>query len=228
MKWLNHLLDIIYPKSCEGCKEALLGGENLICTKCLIELPRTNSHIYPIEEIEKKFWGKIRVANTITYMKFSKKGIVQSLLHALKYRDKPELGTYLGELYGKELKEVNFDKKIDLIIGIPLNQEKEKQRGYNQANFIAEGLSKALNVPFDTDATQRVINTSTQTKKGRMERFNNVNEAFEIIDNAMIRNKRIAIVDDVLTTGATIESFGKALLESGCSEISVITMATAY
>jgi ComF family protein len=227
MNWLNHLVDIIYPKICEACGEPLLGGEKLICTQCLVSLPRTNTHLQPDELIERRFWGKIAVSHTIAYLRFSKKSKVQHLLHQLKYKNKPELGVLLGELYGQELKAADFDKNIDLIIGVPLHIEKERQRGYNQANCIAEGLSKALEVPYDTAIARKVINTDTQTKKSRFERFMNVKDAFEITDKEKLKGKRVAIVDDVLTTGSTIESFATTLLEQGCGEISVIAIAIA-
>ena len=227
MKWINHLIDIIYPKTCDACGEPLLGGEKLICTQCLINLPRTNAHLKPDEMVERRFWGKIDVSYTLAYVRFSKKGIVQRLLHQLKYKNKPELGVFLGELYGRNLKDAGFDKNIDLIIGVPLHIQKEKQRGYNQANCIAEGLSKALEVPYDATIARKTVNTQTQTKKSRFERFKNVKEVFEITDPEKIRNKRIAIVDDVLTTGSTIESFAQTLRDNGCSQLSVITIAVA-
>lgn len=227
MKWVNHLIDIIYPKTCDACGEALLGGEKLICTKCLVGLPRTNVHLNSDVLIERRFWGKVNMAHTLAYLHFAKKNKVQKLLHQLKYKNKPDLGVLLGELYGRDLKEAGFDKNIDLIIGVPLHIEKEKQRGYNQANCIAEGLSKALEVPYDAVVAQKVVNTATQTKKNRFERFMNVKDAFDIRDKSKITGKRIAIVDDVLTTGSTIEAFAEVLIQNGCAAVSVVTIAIA-
>ncbi|MDZ7936620.1 MAG: ComF family protein [Emticicia sp.] len=228
MKWFKHFLDIIYPRTCEACGEALLGGENLICVNCMIDLPRTNSHIQKLDKVSNRFWGKIPVTDTITFMKFSKKGKVQKLLHELKYRNKPEVGTYLGKIYGVDLKAVGFDKKIDLIIGVPLHPAKLIQRGYNQADCIAEGLSEALQIPFETTAVKRLVYTDTQTKKSRIERFQNVENIFEVIDAEKIKGKRIAIVDDVLTTGSTLESLGITLLDAEAKEISIVTIAAAF
>lgn len=228
MNWFKHLLDIIYPRSCEACGESLLGGENLICVKCIIDLPRTNSHKESIESISNRFWGKIPVENTITYLRFSKKSKVQKLLHSLKYRNKSEVGVLLGKLYGTDLKTVAFEKKIDLLIGVPLHPTKQLQRGYNQADCIAEGLSVALDIPFETNAVKRSIHTDSQTKKSRFERFQNVENIFEVTDVEKIKDKRIAIVDDILTTGSTIESLAAILLNEGCKEISIVTIAAAY
>lgn len=228
MKWFKHLLDIIYPRSCEACNEALLGGENLICSNCLIDLPRTNSHVQSIERLSNRFWGKIPVSNNITFLKYSKKGKVQKLLHELKYRKKPEIGIYLGKIYGLDLQQVDFDKNIDFLVGVPLHKAKLLQRGYNQADSIAEGLSEALKIPFDTTIVKRIEYTETQTKKSRYERFLNVENIFEIKDIEKIKDKRIGIVDDVLTTGSTIESLGATLLNAGAKEISVITIAAAF
>ncbi len=228
MKWFKHFLDIIYPRTCEACGEALLGGENLICMNCMIDLPRTNSHIQKLDKLSNRFWGKIPVTDTITFMKFSKKGKVQKLLHELKYRNKPEVGTYLGKIYGVDLKAVGFDKKIDLIIGVPLHPAKLIQRGYNQADCIAEGLSEALEIPFDANAVKRLVHTETQTKKSRIERFQNVDNIFEVIDKEKIKGKRIAIVDDVLTTGSTLESLGITLLNAEAKDISIVTIAAVF
>ncbi|WP_435357607.1 ComF family protein [Emticicia sp. SJ17W-69] len=227
MNWFKHLLDIIYPRSCEACGESLLGGENLICINCLVNLPRTNSHIIQRESISKKFWGKIPVSNTLSFLKFSKKGKVQQLLHGLKYGNKPELGKSLGQLYGTDLKEVELEKKIDILIGVPLHPTKLQQRGYNQADCIAEGLSLAMGIPMEKSAVIRITHTNSQTKKTRFERFQNVENIFKIVDVEKIKGKRIAIVDDVLTTGSTIESLAIALLNEGCKEISVVTIASA-
>ena len=228
MKWFRHFLDIIYPRSCEACNKSLLGGENLVCVDCVIDLPRTNSHIEKSEKLSNRFWGKVPVSNTITFMRFSKKGKAQKLLHELKYRNKPELGVFLGKLYGVDLKAVSFESKIDLIIGVPLHPTKQLQRGYNQADCIAEGLSLVLDVPFDTKAVRRVLYTDSQTKKSRIERYQNVENIFEVVNPTTVKDKRIAVVDDVLTTGSTIESMTITLLEAGAKDISIVTIAAVF
>lgn len=228
INWFHHFLDLVYPRTCEGCKQALSVEENLICTKCLINLPITNSHKELSNQIEKKFWGKLPVKHTLAYLKFSRKGSVQNMIHQLKYHSKPEIGIRLGELYGSILKKDGFENEFDLIVGVPLHPDKQKQRGYNQADCFAEGLSKGLNIPYSADAIKRKEYTDSQTKKSRIDRFLNVEGIFEVINAELIKDKRIAIVDDVLTTGSTLESCGITLLEGGCLEVSIITIASAY
>ena len=227
MNWFADFLDLVFPRTCEACQSVLLNQEKILCTSCLIDLPRADFKENDDTNLSKKFWGKLPVAHTLSFLKFTKKGKVQRLLHNLKYRNKPEVGILLGELFGRELKEIGFDKKIDLLISVPLHAQKLKQRGYNQADCIAEGLSKSLEIPFEKDLLKRIKFTETQTRKSRFERFQNVENIFEVIDVEKIKNKRVAIVDDILTTGATIESCGITLLERGCSEVSVMTIASA-
>ncbi len=228
-KYLESLLDLFFPRLCVSCENPLQGQEIHLCLECLLSLPKTNSHYQETDLIDRKFWGKLNVSATFAYYKFNKKGKVQNILHALKYKNKPELAEYLGKLYGNELKSVNLSEKIDLIIGIPLHIDKQKIRGYNQADHFAQGLSEALNVPFDTNLLIRNTFTESQTKKGsRFKRFKNMEGVFELSDSSKIKNKRIALVDDVLTTGSTLEVAGGVLLENGCSELIIITIASAY
>lgn len=226
---LNSVLDFIYPRVCVSCENILIKQEKHLCLNCLMNLPKTNSHLIETELIDRKFWGKINVKNTYSYLKFTKKGRVQEILHALKYRNKPDLAEYMGKLYGIDLKEVGFENEIDFIIGIPLHIDKEKIRGYNQANAFAKGLSEALNVPYLTDIMIRNTFTDSQTKKGsRFGRYKNIEGVFELKQQEEIVNKRIALVDDILTTGSTLEVAGELLLEKGCRELSIITIASAY
>ncbi len=228
MNWIHHFLDLIYPRNCGGCKKPLLAEENLICTECLINLPVTNSHKEQQDAISKKFWGKLPVKYTLAYLKYVKNGKVQNMIYQLKYHQNQEMGKKLGEMYGKILKNAGFDIKFDLIVGVPLHEDKLLKRGYNQADCIAEGLSIGMNIDYSTEVIKRNKFTESQTKKTRIERFKNVQSIFEVIDTEIIKEKRIVIVDDVLTTGSTLESCGIELLKSGCKEISIITIASAY
>lgn len=225
----HHLLNIIYPRTCVSCETVLNSSEKHLCVNCLYSLPKTDSHILPTDLIERKFWGKLNVKNTYSFLKFTKKGKVQKLLHALKYKNKPELAEYMGFWYGNELKPLELGHKIDVITGVPLHKEKERIRGYNQAGHLAKGLSSALDIPLDQGLLERVVFTDSQTKRSsRFGRFKNIEGVFRVNDRSKVEGKRIALVDDVLTTGATLEVAGAALMESGCSELYIITIASAY
>lgn len=226
--FINHVLDFVYPRICVSCEDPLTFNEKHLCLGCLMTLPKTDAHLTETESIERKFWGKINVQNTYSFLRFTKKGKVQNILHALKYKNKPELAEYLGKMYGNELKNVNFNEKIDLLIGIPLHKEKLKMRGYNQADHIAKGLSESLGVPYSEDVMVRNTFTMSQTKtKSRFNRFKNIEGVFGINDLEAVKDKRIALVDDVLTTGSTLEVAGEVLIEAGCKELYIITLAAA-
>lgn len=229
IKILNQLLDLVFPRNCVACSSHLSSQENHLCINCLLSLPRTQSHIIKTELIERKFWGKINVKNTYSFLKFIKKGKVQKILHQLKYQNKPDLAEFIGKWYGQELKEDGLDLDVDLIIGVPLHKDKVKIRGYNQSDYIAKGLSESLNIPYATELMRRNTFTESQTKQGsRFDRFTNIEGVFEIIDKSQIEGKRLALVDDILTTGATLEVAGETLLKAGCKELTIITIASAY
>jgi ComF family protein len=228
-KHLNMLLEVLYPRSCAACGDTISGDEKHLCIACLFSIPKTDSHLSDIDLIDRKFWGKLDVKHTYSFLKFSKKGKVQNILHALKYKNKPELAEYLGKMYGSELKSINFNKNVDFIVGIPLHKDKLAIRGYNQADHFAVGLSAALDIPSHSDLMVRNTFTESQTKKAnRFKRFQNIDGVFEIIDKEKVKNARIALVDDVLTTGATLEVAGQELINNGCKELYIITIAAAY
>ncbi|MEZ4903561.1 MAG: ComF family protein [Spirosomataceae bacterium] len=172
--------------------------------------------------------GKVPVKAVLTFLKFEKKGKVQRLLHQLKYNNRSDVGQTLGRLYGAELKQTMLHEQLDILLSVPLHPRKLAQRGYNQSDTFAKGLSDSLGVDWSGQMLQRVKFTSTQTQKSRFERFENVAGIFELTQIEKIKGKRIALVDDVLTTGATLESAIATLLENGAKEVSVITIAAAY
>jgi ComF family protein len=228
-KVFDHILDFFFPRICVACRKNHLGTETNICIECLVNIPKTNSHIKPVELIERKFWGKLHVKQTFSFLKFSKKGKVQNIIHALKYKNKPELAEFIGKMYAFDLKEAKIEKNIDILMGIPLHKDRLKVRGYNQADMFAKGLSEVLNLPYSTNALKRNTFTISQTKtSSRFKRHENIKDVFEVIDTDQIKNKRIALVDDVLTTGSTLEAVGNLLLGAGCKELYIITIASAY
>jgi ComF family protein len=228
MQLLKGLLDLLYPRLCGSCETTLKPTEGQLCISCMVKLPKTNSHLQNIDLLNNKFWGKLNVKNTYSFLKFSKKGLVQELLHNLKYRNKPELAYFMGLWYATDLKEIGLDSSIDLIVGVPLHQSRFKERGYNQADEFAKGLSEGLGLIFLPDILKRNTSTQTQTKKSRFKRFLNTQFVFELADPEVVNGKRIALVDDVLTTGSTLSSCGEVLLQNGCKELTIITIASAF
>lgn len=224
----NDLLDLFYPNPCSACTMPLVGNEEVICTKCRLSLPRSNSHLIEIPSLADKFAGKVLVKSVYTFLKFEKAGKVQRLLHQLKYNNRPDVGQTLGRLYGQELRMTQVNEQLDLLLPIPLHSRKLAQRGYNQSDTITQGLSETLAVDWSATILKRSKFTSTQTRKTRMERFENVSGIFEITAPEQIKGKRIGIVDDVVTTGSTLESAIIELLQNGAKEVSVITLAAAY
>ncbi len=219
--------DLLFPRLCGACFNTLEPYENHLCIKCHLSLPLVSSDETSQNKLNKKFWGKIAVKNTYSFLQFTKNDRVQNILHNLKYKNKPDLAEFMGSMFGNRLLSMNFHQEIDLILAVPLHPIKFKRRGYNQADHIALGISKKLNVPFDSEVIIRNRFTETQTKKSRFNRFSNMDGVFEILDDSKIKGKRVALVDDVLTTGATLEVAGAEILKAGCSELSILTLAAA-
>jgi ComF family protein len=224
----NALLDFIYPKTCLACETERLSEENFICISCMIELPKTHSHVKPLESMERKFWGKIPVRAVYSFLYFPKNSSMQNILYAIKYKNKPQLAEILGKWYSIELKNANIDKNIDLIVPVPMFKAKQRLRGYNQAEEFGRGLEEGLGIEMITDKLIKTKSTVSQTKtKSRFARFRNTEGVFTVLDPEAIKDKRILLVDDVLTSGATLEEAGRALLNAGCKELYIGTIAVA-
>jgi ComF family protein len=224
---LNDFFSLFFPNFCFGCNGGLVKGEEILCTYCLSELPKLDHDQSDDNPILKKFIGRMPVKRGWVLLKFQKAGIVQNLLHKLKYDNRPEVGERLGKILSMRLIEDGYANEFDLLIPVPLHKNKRRIRGYNQSAMIAEGMGKILNVPFSDTLIARVKSTQTQTKKSKIERWENVNEAFQVLHPTNISGKRILIIDDVITTGATIESCAKSLLDAGAAEISIACLAGA-
>ena len=193
-----------------------------------MKLPQINALPNASELLNSKFWGKLSVKNTYSFLQFVKKGGVQNILHELKYRNNPELANYMGKWFANTVLLESFkDDKPDLILGVPLHPIKQKRRGYNQADEIAKGLSEILEIPFSTKALARNTFTETQTKKSRFRRFQNMDGVFVVRAPELIKGKHIVLVDDVLTTGATLEIAGAEILKAEAACISIVTIAAA-
>ncbi|MDQ2772551.1 MAG: ComF family protein [Bacteroidota bacterium] len=220
---------LIYPRLCLACREPLVTGETHLCTGCRAELPYTDYHLLPPDQnpLGRRFWGKLPIRHALSYLRFVRHGRVQHLLHELKYQGQRDVGTALGQLYGSDLCAAGLAPDFDLIVPVPLHPRKLARRGYNQAAAFASGLAASLQVPASNHALRRVANTKTQTKKNRVQRWENVATVFEVDDSAAIIGRRVLLVDDVLTTGATLEACGAVLLAAGAAEVSIATIACA-
>jgi ComF family protein len=207
---LNTLVGLVFPNLCVGCNGVLLATEQHVCTHCIENFPETRYHTLPENQLEKAFWGRVKLEHAFSFLIFRKQGIVQKILHELKYSNNPELGIMIGQLYGSKLKEngINFDA----IVAIPLHEKKQKLRGYNQSDCFAQGLAQSLKCAHYTNVVIRKKHTETQTKKGRFDRWLNVGDVFDIQSPELIRNKKVLLVDDVITTGATIEACAHSIL----------------
>jgi competence protein ComFC len=225
MEWLSDLASLIYPRVCSGCGNTLFKHESAICNLCYVSLPKTNFHLIPDNPVQKIFYGRANVRVAGSFLLFQKKGSVQKMLHALKYKSKPEVGVLLGKWYGQDLKKNNTFSDCDIIIPVPLHKKRLKKRGYNQSEFIAKGLAEELQIPVISDVLFKKHFTETQTFKSREERWQNTINSFEIKNENLIKDKKILLVDDVITTGATTEACIFQLNKSSEAPVSVASIA---
>ncbi|TMI97826.1 MAG: ComF family protein [Bacteroidetes bacterium] len=221
------LLHVVFPHVCDGCGSDLLNIESRLCIRCLSSLPETNFEIHPNNPVEKDFWGRLQIINASAHLYFTKESLVQHLMHQLKYNGNKELGLQLGRLMGNALKNAIRFNEIDALVPLPLFPSKEKKRGYNQATILCEGIAEILLLPILDKAITRPQHTETQTKKGRIERWKNIEGKFQLIDPAAIENKHLLLVDDVVTTGATLEACGHELLTAKNVKLSIATLCVA-
>ncbi len=220
-------ISLFFPSYCFGCNQSLVKGEDTLCTRCLLELPKTNYHLLEENPIKNKLTGRLPVKHALAFLRFRKTGIVQHLLHQLKYNNQPEVGVKLGKNYGHELFKSGFQNEFDVIVPVPLHGSRQRKRGYNQSAKFAEGLSYSLGIPWDESISIRTTTTTTQTKKSKQERWDNVRSVFNIRESEKVKGLRVLLVDDVITTGATIEACGQHLVESNCKELSIACIAEA-
>lgn len=225
---LLDFFSLFFPHLCEACDEPLAKGEEILCTHCLHQLPRTNAHRKADKHLTAKFYGKLNINEVFSFLYFRKRGAIQQLLHRLKYKNKPEIGVFLGKLYGSELTGTFINlSEYDFIVPVPLHKSRQRRRGYNQSEKFSNGLGEALNIPVNSSSIKRLHKSQTQTRKTRQQRWENVKDIFSIPHPEEIRGKKILLTDDVVTTGATLEACAQQLFRAGAFKISVITIAVA-
>lgn len=221
----KNLLNTLFPVFCNGCSDLLLKNENVICAKCNHNLPFTYHHNVKKTEIHSAFYGLVPFEFGASILYFTKKGISQNLIHNLKYRNRQEVGTFLGNLYSNELMNVAIFKEIDFIIPVPLHKKRLHERGYNQVTTFCKAIEKNLTIPVLDDVLVKTQNLKSQTNKSKEGRIENSKNVFSIENQDKIEGKHILIVDDVFTTGATIEACAKEILKIKNTKISILTMA---
>ena len=226
-RYTEDLINLLFPELCNGCGKLLYHGEKEICTKCLYDLPYTDFHLYEDNLVAKQLWGRLPVNAAMAMLYFKKGTKVQNLIHGLKYDGKTEIGIRLGKLLAKKLSQSELYADIDIVIPVPLHQKKLRLRGYNQSEYIATGLAEDLDVSVSTKNLLRNKSTETQTKKARYTRFENMQDVFSVIKPEELADKHILLVDDVITTGATLEACGNVLLNHGIKKLSIAAIAFA-
>ena len=224
---LYYLTELIFPRLCVTCGDKLIEQEQWICLHCLHHVPRTNFHLHPENRVAQLFYGRVRIEFGTSFFYFSKGSKYQSLLHNLKYKGMKELGAEIGKHFGIDLLQSDDFTSVDLICPVPLHPQKEKKRGYNQSWWIAYGIAEQMKKPLSDDNLKRVTATETQTKKTRFERWQNVEGIFELSDPEAFSGKHILLVDDVVTTGSTLEACAQAILSKTDARVSIATLATA-
>ena len=222
---LNHLINVLFPKVCFGCSDILSDNEHLICTSCRHNLPLTNYHINNIDTLKKVFYGRVHIENATALLLFEKKGIVQQLLHQLKYKGQENIGAFLGKWLGHELAAIENYQAIDIVIPVPLHKRKQRKRGFNQAAKFGVEIAAALGAEYVDNVLIKITNTKTQVFKSRKARWQQNTTTFTLENSARIANKHILLVDDIVTTGATVESCVNVLNLAENIKVSVASMA---
>lgn len=225
---IESLVNLFFPKSCVGCHSFLLLDEMVICTLCRHEIPLTNHHKIVNNEVVQKFYGKIPIEFASSLLYFHKKGIVQEMIHKLKYKGHQEIGEVLGNWYAEDLKSLHQFTTIDMIIPVPLHKKRLRERGYNQVTKFGNSLSKGLKIPYNDSVLVRNVYSKTQTLKTLLGRTDIVENIFDVSFTEIHHNKHFLLIDDVITTGSTLEACARALLKIPGAKISIVSMAMTH
>jgi ComF family protein len=225
-QFYQSLLHLFFPHTCCGCGSDLLAEQMLFCIHCLSSAPGTRFEYFSANPIEKIFWGRVQIHSAAAHLYFTSGSQVQRSLHLLKYKGRKEIGIYFGQQMGESLKHAGRFDDCEIIIPLPLFAAREKKRGYNQASLIAEGISQKLKIPVFNDVVLRIKKTETQTHKSRIQRWENMKSTFEIHNPPKISGKHVLLVDDVVTTGASLDACAQVLL--GCPGVRVSIACLAH
>ncbi len=228
LEYIKDFTGLIYPKVCHACGNALHYDEQVVCTYCLYELPETNFHNEEDNKLDQFFWGRVRLEAATAMFYYQKKCKVQKLIHEFKYRGKREIGVFAGKLLASRLKTSSKWNEPEMVLPVPLHPKKQRERGFNQSEFFARGLSEGLNIELCTGNLVRKFHSESQTRKSRFMRWKNVETVYYIKNPGLLQNKNLLLVDDVITTGSTIEACAQKLLETGNTRVWVASMALAY
>lgn len=222
---LKGLIDLVFPNPCLSCGRKLGSSEHFICTSCKMDLPYAKEYLNPEDaDIQKLFWGKVELAGSYTGFYFQKANVVQRIVHQLKYKNQPLLGKEMGIWLGNEI--VKYEKPLpDIIVPVPLHYKREKQRGYNQSYYLALGVGEVLDRPVKKGLIRRQSHNTSQTKQSRFSRYDNVSSIFKVLKKPKAHHKHLLLVDDVVTTGATLEALSKTIIEETGCDVSIATFA---
>jgi len=227
MSLLNDFAQLLFPSYCAGCEQNLVKGETGICISCQFKLPRTNYTDYRENKLEKKLWGRADIQFATAFLQMSKSGMVHKLIHELKYHDNKSVGIHLGKLFGASLVKSETMNNFDFIITVPLHPKKLFKRGYNQCDCIADGISETMNIEVCKNQLVRLHHNTSQTKESRYNRWKNVEGIFAVKNPSVLENKHVLLIDDVITTGATIEACAHELNKVNGLKLSVGAIAMA-
>lgn len=223
--YLKDFISLFFPSVCIGCNRPLLYQEEYICTHCLFHLPYTNFHLDDKNQAARRFWGRVPLQAVTSYLYFSSGTHVQHILHAIKYKNKPQAATFVGKQYGFHLKNTEIFKDIEVIIPVPLHRKRLRKRGYNQCEYFGRGLAESMGVSMVSTRLLRPHKTETQTTKNRYERYENMQDVFHVTEPKSLEGQHVLLIDDVLTTGSTLEACANALLCVPGIKISIATIA---
>ncbi len=223
----DDFISLLFPRLCYGCGNHLLRNEKVICTECYILIPRTNFHVKEDNPVARLFWGRCRLEKAAAFSYYTRDSRIRKVIHHLKYKGAREAGKVLGRIYGLSLKSSGFLDDIDFIVPVPLHPSKKRKRGFNQSDLISEGIAMPGSIPVETGLLVRNTKTSTQTNKSRYDRWANVEGIFEVTDEEKLKGRHVLLVDDVITTGSTLEACANEILKIEGARVSVAALAFA-